>query len=1308
MPTVADLRVHFSADVKEAVAGIRRIENQLDHLQSKTKKGGGFNLGEMFNVAGGNLLASGIQTATSAVMGFGRAAAGVFADIVQSSSAMNAQISGIGAVLQLTGEEIKQVKGLINELGVDPNLKVNATEAADAIDMLARNGLNLEQIMGGAARATVFLANATGGSFESSANVATSVMQMFGIEAENMMDAVNGITSVTVASKFSLDDYSLAISQAGGVASSLGVEFEDFNTSIAATSSLFASGSDAGTSFKTFMQRLVPSSNEAMDAMAKLGLYSFSAQNAVSTLTQMGVKPLSNDMGTLTRQLMETYAATHKVNLGTEAGQKKFATWAKETGVIQNAFYDANGQLKSMADVSAMLNEATADLTEEQKNQYLTTIFGSDAMRTAFGLADAGQVVYTDLKQASKELGLSQEELSHYIGGGITQFEILQAQMRKTDAFKSAETRVDNLAGDMEIFSGVVESVKNQIGDNLEPSLRTLFQSMTAGLNTATPTILAWADALGDYAVRQVENLQNRLASAQTMFATASTFAPDFSAWAAGIGEFAGADVTVDAKAKIVDVDWLSGGFTHHYDATAGISVTSILWGAWKQTYDSKAQIEVTSILWGAWKTSYDAAAKISVTEVLWGAWQSAYNATAQIGVTNILWGGWKSELDATANISVTEAGWGAWTHTYNANAKIPTVDSVLWGAFTIERDVTGKIVGVYLGDGATVPTIPVTGNLTSVTPPVGGVSVTVTPKAEPSVWSTFWAGFSGSMTPLPWEQVFGFGKNEKLDFDITQVNWADVFNFQLEWSPSVPTRLTWDNVFNFSLDWFPKITWPNPPGWVTWLMGGGASQVDTSTGTHSFSRGGSSSNSSSSGGGWWPFGNNASGTSYWKGGWTWVGEKGPELINLPRGAQVFSNSDSMGMVGQLASGTTKAPTGGNFFDIVQDVAGNMGKEAEEGVKRGGERAAKKIRNEMEAAAKKMRSEMESALQGVPGLFNLSPVTQQQMDMAALGVPQNFADDYVRRLTDEVINGVDWEGVDISDAAARAGIDPNLPAKVILEMFKGKWADSSLFAGGANTDLINQQAVQDFLAQQAAQKSGKDAIMALFGVTPEEAQGQAVALGTSLRSGVEQGLATTATTGAAGATSGILSGLTTVDPAQLATVGTTIVDGLVTEMGKDEYGDKIGAVFTQMFTGFLERKEALVDVSAAVMKRITESLGNIAGIDMVGRFATAFGAQLSLPDSISKLHDVGARILEYVFQGYEMAAKERDWPAATVQLSSTPAGGGGTTTTGGKSSGQGKQSDTSITNVFYVNSEIDYNKAAYAVADIIQKRGGRR
>lgn len=44
--------------------------------------------------------------------------------------------------------------------------------------------------------------------------------------------------------------------------------------------------------------------------------------------------------------------------------------------------------------------------------------------------------------------------------------------------------------------------------------------------------------------------------------------------------------------------------------------------------------------------------------------------------------------------------------------------------------------------------------------------------------------------------------------------------------------------------------------------------------------------------------GNNANGTNNWGGGLTWVGERGPEIVNLPRGSQVYPANESARMAG--------------------------------------------------------------------------------------------------------------------------------------------------------------------------------------------------------------------------------------------------------------------------------------------------------------------------------------------------------------------------------------------------------------------------
>jgi len=48
-----------------------------------------------------------------------------------------------------------------------------------------------------------------------------------------------------------------------------------------------------------------------------------------------------------------------------------------------------------------------------------------------------------------------------------------------------------------------------------------------------------------------------------------------------------------------------------------------------------------------------------------------------------------------------------------------------------------------------------------------------------------------------------------------------------------------------------------------------------------------------------------AKGTNFFSGGAAIVGEKGPELVNLPRGSQVFSNQKTQDMMGKRAQNIT-------------------------------------------------------------------------------------------------------------------------------------------------------------------------------------------------------------------------------------------------------------------------------------------------------------------------------------------------------------------------------------------------------------------
>lgn len=66
------------------------------------------------------------------------------------------------------------------------------------------------------------------------------------------------------------------------------------------------------------------------------------------------------------------------------------------------------------------------------------------------------------------------------------------------------------------------------------------------------------------------------------------------------------------------------------------------------------------------------------------------------------------------------------------------------------------------------------------------------------------------------------------------------------------------------------------------------------------------------------PIGNNAAGTTNWRGGWSWVGENGPELINLPQGSTVKTAQESRNVSGDTYNITISAKDVREFNDIVK------------------------------------------------------------------------------------------------------------------------------------------------------------------------------------------------------------------------------------------------------------------------------------------------------------------------------------------------------------------------------------------------------
>lgn len=261
--------------------------------------------------------------------------------LIKASAEWEAALNRSNALLKPTTDQIADLEAVTRDLG--RTTQFSAGQAADAVEMLARNGLSAAQILDGALASSLTAAAVGGAELADAADVVTDAMLSFNIPASKSAMVADELASTMSKSKMAFDDYRLALGQAGGVAGATGVSFDEFNTALAGTASKFATGANAGMSLKSFLTRLTPASASAAEAMDTLGFEAF----------------------------------------------------------------DAEGNLRSLADISEQLNIAMSRLSEKESSAAFAAAFGNDALRTAYGLSQMGAAGFQDLAAAMDDVSSS-------------------------------------------------------------------------------------------------------------------------------------------------------------------------------------------------------------------------------------------------------------------------------------------------------------------------------------------------------------------------------------------------------------------------------------------------------------------------------------------------------------------------------------------------------------------------------------------------------------------------------------------------------------------------------------------------------------------------------------------------------------------------------------------------------------------------------------------------------------------------------------------------------------------------------------
>lgn len=1137
--TAAELLVRVSSDTRQAEQGLKSFGDKLSSTAKSMQTTGA-------------MLTAGLTLPL----------AGVAGAAIKSAANFEQSMNVLQVVSGSTAKEMQALQQQAIQLGAKTSF--SAGEAADAMLELGKAGLSSTEIMG-AVPGVLNLAAAGNLSVASAAEIAANALNAFQLPAEQAAEVANMLAAAANASSVDVTDLADAFKMSSAVFASNGQSMSDMTTALAILGNNAIKGSDAGTSLKTMMLALSAPTKEAAGVMKDLGLRVYNADGSMRDFQDI-VFDLANVTAGLSDQQRNAALSTlfgadaiRAANILVAAGADEWTKMERAVNKAGSSQAAADANMKGLNGAIEYLKGSVDSLLITIGTPFLTGLAdvvrsGADALSAfaalspevinaalAFGgvlaaigpavailgtLAGALAFVLTPLGAVTVAVGaLAAAWAADFMG--VRQITIntwmsvkpimsqwigwLRTQMPR--ALDIAQDKVNEVAGIFaDFFGGTdVQAFQDQVGQ------------VITGVRTSLADLFNGEISFGDFgddvrnALTQIPGAISKLfggTDLSTMITRLqwADIIPKFS-WDGVVGTLTWGEfiADVDLESKTVKLGW-------------GDYVVELKWSDFVKTMTGwGTYITATLSDWGTYVVELDWGSYIK-TVLAWGDYVSK------------LWTGYVSKLNWGDYISklnwdnyATKLDWTLWIPALVWTVVITPVRWASWIPQLLWDNIISKISWSDF--------------ITSLTKWDTWVSML---QWTALVFPVFWPAFIEKLGVVQW--LAAIGASPQWASFIEKLNWLAVipgFNWptwvtSLKWSEFVD-ELLWPAItaprWGAFID---KLQWPTIPSFPGWeaiakgLFGGGGwnSPATSSTGGPTPKR---DKSGSSSGGGSTvtPYGGiglpadlfHASGGL--AKGLAVVGENGPELAFFGgSGAEILSHPNSVKFLQSLglpgfadgttpapplgprlapSSGVTARPAGlyppiGPILNPLAAAAVNMqtaGKVLTESAEDMGASAA-----DIKASS----SDFRSALQNVPGLLGTSSVTADQMKMAEMGVPQNFADDYLRRLSDEVINGVNWDNVDIKDAAAAAGIDPNLPAQAILEMFRGAWQDSSLFANPENLKFINQGAVQEAIAKQQASEAGQANLMALFGVGDEELVQQIAGLGLQIQSGLQQSL----------------------------------------------------------------------------------------------------------------------------------------------------------------------------------------------------------
>ena len=255
---------------------------------------------------------------------------------VTTGNDFEAQMSRVQAIAGATKDELEQLTDQAIDLGAKTSF--SASEVAAGMENLASAGFTTQEIME-AMPGLLDLAASSGADLATSSEIAASAIRGFGLEASTSAHVADIFAEAAARTNAQTEDMGEAMKYVAPVAKTVGLSIEETAAAIGIMSDAGIKGSQAGTTLRGGLTRLIKPTKMVKDAMAELGV----------------------------------------------------------------EFYDSDGKMKSLTEIIKTLQDHTKGLTDETKNQALAQIFGTEALSGMLALVNRGSDELADMTKSFEE-----------------------------------------------------------------------------------------------------------------------------------------------------------------------------------------------------------------------------------------------------------------------------------------------------------------------------------------------------------------------------------------------------------------------------------------------------------------------------------------------------------------------------------------------------------------------------------------------------------------------------------------------------------------------------------------------------------------------------------------------------------------------------------------------------------------------------------------------------------------------------------------------------------------------------------------